>query len=234
MFNQSAEIYDAIYGFKDYATEAAQIATLIRTAHPAATRVLDVACGTGAHAHHLAMSHAFEVDGLDIDAGLLKIAREKHRSGTFVEADMTDFLLERRYDAVLCLFSSIAYVVTLERVAAALACFRRHLLTDGVVLVEPWFPPGTMVDGHTVRNTATHNGMAVERISRTEIAGRISRLHFDYRIETPEGVRHTAEVHELGLFTQDEMATAFQQAGLRAQFDPEGLIGRGLWLARAA
>lgn len=233
MFRQSAEIYDTIYGFKDYAAEAAQLAALIRATHPSANSVLDVACGTGAHAYHLATTHGFGVDGLDLDPELLKIAAGKHRSGRFFEADMSDFRLEQRYDAVICLFSSIAYLVTLERIAAALACFRRHLLTDGVVLVEPWFAPGTMADGHTVRHTGTHDGGRVERLSRTEIKGRLSRLHFDYRIDTVEGVRHAHEVHDLGLFTQQEMSNAFQQADLRAQFDAKGLIGRGLWLARA-
>ena len=69
MFKESAEFYDAIYCFKDYATEAAQIAALVRATHPGARRVLDVACGTGEHARHLSASHGFEVDGLDSTQG---------------------------------------------------------------------------------------------------------------------------------------------------------------------
>jgi ubiquinone/menaquinone biosynthesis C-methylase UbiE len=149
MFTESAELYDAIYSFKDYAAEAAQIAVLVRAAHPGARSILDVACGTGEHARHLAASHGFEVDGLDLDAGLLRVAHEKHPSGRFFHADMSDFAIERRYDAVLCLFSSIAYLVTLERMCRALECFRRHLCEEGVLLVEPWFPPGGLENGLT-------------------------------------------------------------------------------------
>src|SRR6187399_585650 len=115
MFRESAELYDAIYSFKDYAAEAAQIAALLRAVHPETRSILDVACGTGEHAHHLAVTHGFDVDGLDLDAGLLRVARDKHQAGSFFQADMSDFALEKRYDAVLCLFSSIAYLVTLER-----------------------------------------------------------------------------------------------------------------------
>ena len=147
---------------------------------------------------------------------------------------MSDFALGTRYDALLCLFSSIGYLVTLERVRRALECFRRHLKEGGVVLVEPWFPPGGLEAGRVLRQTGTHRGMTVERVSRNEIDGRISRLWFDYRIVTSEGVRHASEVHELGLFTTEEMATAFREAGLRAEFDEVGLTGRGLWVARAA
>ena len=234
MFSQSAEIYDAIYSFKDYAAEAAQIAALLRAVHPGARRILDVACGTGEHARHLAASHGFDVDGLDLDAGLLRVARGKHPSGTFVHADMSDFALETRYDVILCLFSSIGYLVTMERTRRAFECFRRHVQHDGVVLVEPWFPPGRLEDGHVSRQTGTYLGRRVERVSRSEVDGRVSRLWFDYRIDTADGIREVSEVHELGLFTAEEMGIAFEQAGLRAEFDPHGLTGRGLWTARPA
>jgi SAM-dependent methyltransferase len=234
MFTESADLYDAIYSFKDYAAEASQIAAVIRATHPGARRILDVACGTGEHARHLAASHGFDVDGLDLDAGLLRVARDKHRAGRFFEADMSDFSLRARYDAVLCLFSSIGYLVTLERTLRALMCFRRHLRPGGVLLVEPWFPPGGLEEGRVFRQTGTHLGRTVERVSRVEIDGRVSRLRFEYRIETPHGERRASEVHELGLFTREEMATAFAEAGLRAEFDAVGPTGRGLWIARSA
>ena len=234
MFTESAEVYDAIYSFKDYAAEAAQITALVRATHPQARTVLDIACGTGEHARCLAANHGFEVDGLDLDAGLLRLAREKHPSGRFFQADMSQFALGKRYDVLLCLFSSIGYLVTLERIRHALSCFREHLGEGGVALVEPWFPPGAMEHGRVSRQTGTHLGRAVERICRCEIDGRISRLHFGYSIETPDGVRRVSEVHELGLFTQGEMAAAFRASGFRAEFDPAGLTGRGLWAARDA
>lgn len=234
IFTESAEFYDAIYSFKDYAAEAAQIAVLVRSVQPGARAVLDVGCGTGEHARILAAEHGFEVDGLDLDPALLRVAREKHPSGRFFEADMSDFSLDQRYDAVLCLFSSIGYLVTLDRTRRALACFRHHLGLEGTVFVEPWFSPGALDDGRVFRHTGRHQGRHVERVSRTEIDGRVSRLHFEYRIEAPNGIRHATEVHELGLFTPDEMRTTFQEAGLRAEFDPVGLTGRGLWVAKAA
>ena len=134
MFQAPAELYDAIYfTFKDYAAEAADIAARIRAAHPAARTVLDVACGTGEHARLLAQSHGFAVDGLDLNADFLRLARAKHPAGNFIVADMTDFDMGRRYDAVICLFSSIGYLKTLPRVERALACFRRHTAPGGVI-----------------------------------------------------------------------------------------------------
>jgi hypothetical protein len=50
---------------------------------------------------------------------LVRIAKAKHPGGQFRRADMVAFQLRRRYDAVLCLFSSIGYVRTLANVRRA-------------------------------------------------------------------------------------------------------------------
>ena len=48
MFTASAEFDDVIYStFKDYASEATQIARLLRQVNPSCQTVLDAACGTG-------------------------------------------------------------------------------------------------------------------------------------------------------------------------------------------
>ena len=92
MFSESAQLYDAIYGaFKDYAGEAAQLATLLRQIHPGAHTVLDAGCGTGEHAKYLSLDHGFAVDGLDSDPGLLAVARRKLPDARFFDADMGAF-----------------------------------------------------------------------------------------------------------------------------------------------
>jgi SAM-dependent methyltransferase len=235
MFSASAEFYDLIYStFKDYLGETAQIAALLRRINPSCRTVLDVACGTGEHARLLA-ALGFAVDGVDLDPAFVGIAARKHPAGRFLSADMSDFELPHRYDAVLCLFSSIGYLKTLDRVTRALVCFREHLAPGGVIVVEPWFPPGVLDTQRVARNTGEANGVRVSRVSRVEVDGRVSRLNFDYEIEDAAGIRHAHEVHELGLFTTAEMMQAFRDAGLVADHDPKGLSdNRGLFVARAA
>ena len=55
-----------------------------------------------------------------------------------------------------------------------------------------------------------------------------------YEIAEPEGTRRASEVHELGLFTTDEMLRSFDAAGLVAEYDARGLCSRGLYVAEAA
>jgi SAM-dependent methyltransferase len=234
MFSASAEYYDVIYGaFKDYATEVAQVARLLRRVNPDCRTVLDVGCGSGEHARPLA-AQGFAVDGIDIEPAFVRIASLKHPAGRFIVADMSDFRLPQRYDALLCLFSSIGYLRTLPRVTRALTCFLEHLAPRGVALVEPWFPPGVLEPGKRFTHSGESNGVKVSRHSRTEIEGTLSRLLFDYEIDDHGDIRRVSEVHELGLFTTEEMTLAFREAGLEVQHDPKGFTGRGLFIARSA
>jgi len=231
MFTASAQYYDRLYAtLKDYAWDAGQIAALLRRVKPGCRTVLDAGCGTGEHARLLA-ADGFEVDGFDLDPAFVQIAAMKHPAGRFFEADMTDFRAPHRYDAVLCLFSSIGYLQTLDRVRLAVRCFREHLTPGGVMLVEPWFPPGRLDLNRVVRNTVEADDVQVTRVSRVEVDGRLSRLLFDYDITDGAGTRHVSEVHVLGLFTHEELLATFREAGFDVEYDPVGLTDRGLYIA---
>jgi SAM-dependent methyltransferase len=234
MFTRSAELYDAIYrGMKDYEGESRRIRGLVAERHPRARRLLDVACGTGEHALHLGRL-GYEVDGVDLDDGLLAIARRKNPGRRFVTADMTEFDLGVRYDVVLCLFSAIGYVRTRDGLRAALSRFRAHMEDDGLVVVEPWFEPGVLDPGRVFVDTAEAEGVKVARMAVTEVKDRLSFTRFEYLIGSDGGIRRESETHELGLFTTDEMLDAFRAAGLEAEHDPEGMTGRGLYVGRVA
>ena len=234
VFTASAEYYDAIYAtFKDYRTEATKLAALLRAINPACKTILDVACGTAEHELYLTDA-GFTVDGLDIDETFLRIARTKNPTCRFFLGDMSAFDLPDRYDAVICLFSSIGYLRTLDRLVTALHCFRRHLAPGGIIVVEPWFAPGVLDPARVVKNTGEGNGVRVSRISRVELEGRLSRLRFDYEITDGVDTRRAQEVHELGLFTTAELLQTFRDAGLEADYDPKGLTDRGLYIAKAA
>jgi len=233
VFDRSADLYDAVYlRMKDYPAEAAKLADMLARLAPSARRILDVACGTGEHAKHLRRGAGYEVDGVDLDDELLARAAAKNPEGRFTRADMTTFDLGETYDAVLCLFSAIGYVRTLDGLAAAMRRFAAHTRPGGVVLVEPWFPPGVLDEGRIFVDTADDGDVRIVRMAYTEVCGRRSVTHFRYLVGRPGSIRHEEETHELGLFTAAETRAAMERAGLDAVYEEPGPSGRGLWIGR--
>ena len=231
MFEKSARLYDALYSFKDYRQESLAISNLIREECPAAKTILDIACGTAEHDRYLAQD--FQVDGLDISPDFIAIARTKNPAGAYAVADMTDFSLERRYDVILCLFSSIGYVRTIEKVEKSLQCMAAHLNDYGVLLLEPWLTPANWItDGKIYMLTAETDDEKICRMSVSRRKGSLSIIEFHYLAGSIGEIESFLEQHELGLFTHEEMMDAFAHAGLAAEYDPNGLTGRGQYIAR--
>jgi len=231
MFSKSAHLYDLIYSFKDYPAESQQIIDLIEQEMPDARTILDVACGTAEHDRFLLQK--YQVDGLDMDAEFVRIAAVKNPQGNFHHADMRDFDLGKIYDVILCLFSSIGYVKTLDNVIQTLVSFKRHLNPGGVILVEPWFTPDVwQVDDSVHMLSAENEDIKVCRMNLSGREGDISILNFHYLVGAAGKIDHYTERHELGLFTVGQMSSAFEAAGLAVRHDPEGLTGRGLYMAR--
>jgi SAM-dependent methyltransferase len=230
MFTKSAAIYDAIHAARfDAAAAANTVHTLIQ-AHKQTTgnALLDVACGTGAYLLQL-RSH-YDVEGLDLDPEMLGVARQKLLDVPLHQADLVDFDLSRRFDAILCLGSSIGYVETLDRLRRAVATLARHTLPGGVVIVEPWFGPEVWEQGRLTADLVDQPLLKIARVLVSGLDGRVSTLDIHYLVARPEKVEQFTEHHRLGLFTHEEYLTAFRSVDLHVTHDPHGLLGRGLYI----
>lgn len=229
MFSQSAELYDRIYSWKDYPAEAARVREMVMAAGGRGEgTLLDVACGTGLHLVSLREHYAAE--GIDLDDGLLEVARRRLPDVPLHRADMRDFDLGRRFDVVTCLFSAIGYVLTVDALHAAIGCMARHLEPGGALVVEPWFEPDAFHRDHARVSTYEEPGLSIARMSHSSAEGTISVLAFEYLIGRPEGITRASERHEMGLFTREQMTAAFEAAGLRTTYDEEGVAGRGAYV----
>lgn len=231
MFSRSARLYDAVYAsIRDYPREAAELDRLIHERSPGARTLLDVACGTGAHLEHLA---GYEAEGLDLDPEMLAVARERLPKVAFHEGDMVDFDLGKRFDAVVCMFSSIGYVRSEERLRSATAAMAHHLEPGGVLVVEPWLSPEVWVDRRVGAVFVDEPELKIARMNVGQREGDVSIFEFEYLVGTPNGLERFNERHELGLFTVEQHLEAFRAAGLEADHDPEGPMGRGLYIGSA-
>ena len=232
-YEQSAAYYDRIYAFKDYGAEVDRLIDIAGPSLPArATRLLDVACGTGKHLDVL--KRRFDAHGLDLSPGLLEIARRRNPDVVFHQGDMRNFRLDERFDLITCLFSSIGYMTTYDDLCAAVSCMARHLAPGGVLAIEPWFTPDQWMN-HTVHALFIDDpDLKIVRMNTSLVEDSVSIVDLHHLIGTPERTIHFVEEHRLALFTIAQMTSAFESAGLRVAFDSEGITDRGLYVAKRA
>jgi SAM-dependent methyltransferase len=231
MFTKTAQYYDQIYSNKDYQAEVEKLVTFIGKKRSSdGDRLLDVACGTGHHIQYL--KEHFKVEGLDLDPELLEIARQRNPDINFHVGDMIDFHLNRRFDIVTCLFSSIGYVKTRENLNKAIQTMAGHLNPGGFLLIEPWFTPQDWKPGTLHAQFIDKPDLKIVRMNLSLSEGKLSYFDFQYLIGTLDGIEHCVEYHELGLFEREEMEIAFTKTGLQVDYDEEGLTGRGLYIGQ--
>jgi len=229
MYAEMAQYYDRIYSFKDYAAETEKLIGWIEThCQSTGTRLLDVACGTGRHLEHL--SKSFDAEGLDLSSELLELAQERNPGMTFHCDDMRTFDLSSCYDVVTCLFSSIGYMTTIEDLGKAVVNMARHLVTGGVLLIEPWLTPDAWKPGTVHGMYIDDPELKIARVNTSVTKGRLSVFDLHHLVGTPEKTCHFVEHHEMGLYDAEEMTDAFEKASLSATLDPEGLMNRGIYI----
>ena len=228
MYREDANLYDLIYSGKDYKSEAADVRALIkRYQRSYGKELLDVACGTAEHLTFL--KQGLRCTGVDINGGMLRIAKRKLPSIRFVSQDMTKLALHRRFDVITCLFSSIGYLRTEGELSRTFKAFAKHLKPGGVALIEPWLTPEKFKQGYPHMTTYNSKKMKIARLSVSSKRGPFSVIDFHWLV-AKEGkrVRHFVDHHELRLTTSHRLIQLLQAAGLEAKYLEKGLGDRGI------
>ncbi|MER6912291.1 class I SAM-dependent methyltransferase [Streptomyces sp. NPDC000594] len=227
-----AQLYDLVHQGKgkDYPAEAGELAALVRSRNPGARTLLDVACGTGMHLRHLGDIFA-EVAGVDIAPDMLAIAGRRNPGARIHRGDMRDFALGRRFDAVICMFSSIGHMADQTELDAAIGRFAAHLAPGGVVLVDPWWFPENFTPGYVGASLVEAEGRSIARFSHSVVEDGATRIDVDYLVGVPgQGVEHLRESHRITLFERERYEAAFARAGLSVEYLPGVPTDRGLFI----
>jgi Methyltransferase domain. len=225
VYHSSSDYYDIVYQFKNYEQESMKIHEYIQSRKPETRTILDVACGTGKHMSFL--NRYYQVDGIDLNERFIDSAKRRNPASQCWVADMTDFNLNKKYDVIMCLFSSIGFVKTLDKVKQTTQQFVNHLSDNGFIIIEPWFTPEQWIPGYISVIQQEADGYKVVRMSHADIDGTISILHEEYLIGSKDGILHFKERHELGLFAHEDLKRIFQELGLIVEYDSKGISGRG-------
>lgn len=148
VFGNYARYYDLLYRDKDYAGEAQFVHQLLQNYAPGTKSILELGCGTGAHAVLLA-KEGYQVHGVDLSADMLLRATDRLSSLPtelasrleFSQGDIRTVRINKQFDAVISLFHVISYQTTNEDLQAAFATVKAHLKPGGVFIFDCWYGP---------------------------------------------------------------------------------------------
>ncbi len=230
-YSEIAPYYDFIYSWKEYDEEVQALKVIIDSARRSTgKKLLDVACGTGEHLQYL--KKHFSCEGLDLSPKMLSVARHKVKGVKFHQGDMMSFKLEKAFDVVLCLFSSIAYAKSTINLKRTIGNLANHVLPGGVMIIESWLDKASFSPGAPGMLTYEDDDLMLARLSVSKIKGKNAVLDMHYLIaERDKGVKHLHDRHEMGLFEKELVMQEMKKAGLETRYLKEGFMtNRGLFI----
>jgi ubiquinone/menaquinone biosynthesis C-methylase UbiE len=231
MFDKIAPVYDIVKAHRNYAAEAKQLHEIILGHDQSASRLLEIACGTGTL---LALMDDFTRTGVDISPEMLVVASAKQGLGKvmLVQSDMTSLALGQEFDIVLCLDGAIGYVQP-DDLAKTLGALAAHVAPGGLLLLEPWYSPQSWKPGrvHTTQQVDENSGITVVRMAYGHLDGSIE---FHNLVGNGDGISHFTESYRFWLHEVGDMFDALRTAGMSSVSldEDQPAFRRGLIVAK--
>ena len=132
-FAESSKYYDIILGKEKYEKYAKFVGKILQK--NGVKSILELGCGSGLYMIPL-KKLGFEIEGLDISKDMLEVAKEQDASLVLYEEDMSKFELEKKYDSILCLNSSLILLPNMEMIEETLRRCKEHLSEKGLLLID--------------------------------------------------------------------------------------------------
>lgn len=236
-----AEIYDRIYGDKDYALECDFLEEIFKKYSGSTIKtILDVGCGSGGHAILLS-ERGYEVAGFDLSEMMILQAKkksEKMEKLDFHVMDMRNFQFDRKFDACICMFAVMGYLTETHDVQKALTNIRKHLNDSSLFMFDLWNGLAVLRILPSVRTKILNVGeRRVIRIAEPQLDAFNHVCNVNYRFIITEKntiVDEAEEMHAVRFFFPQEITHYLEDAGFEVLkicpfMELDGRVDENVW-----
>lgn len=222
VFDAYAAYYDLLYKNKSYASEASYVNQLIRRYMTGAKEVLELGCGTGSHAHEM-VKLGYNVTGIDRSEAMIRLANERNEQRqsetlSFIQGDLRNFRVDRKYDVVLALFHVMSYQISNDDLAAAMATAAAHLRRGGLFIFDCWYGPGVLTEPPVTRIRRLEEGeFTATRLAEPVHYPNENRVdvHYEILVEQSDRVTRIEEIHAMRYLFAPEVDLFLNASGLK-------------------
>lgn len=95
-------------------------------------RILDIGCGTGTLSEYIA-NKGYTVDAIDFSEEMLKIARNKIKNVNFIQMDMRNIDIDKKYNGIMLAYS--LFHISKKEVIKAIESYYNLLEDNGTMLI---------------------------------------------------------------------------------------------------
>ncbi len=128
--------YDRIFKSSPrYLEQSQDVLFWLNMAERYGSSILELACGTGRVSTPLS-EKGFEVTGIDLSDSMLMAARQKSQSVQWLQKDVRNFNLKRRFSLVAFPYDTFTHLYELDDVKSCLHCVRQHLEPNGHFIID--------------------------------------------------------------------------------------------------
>ncbi len=213
-YSAVAPIYDRLMSHVEYAKWADFIQELLRISVDWPPKVLELACGTGIMAELLAQ-RGLGITGYDKSPEMIAQARKRNLppGNRFFQGEFFDFPTEEKYDAAICLYDSVNYIMKIEEVVDFFSRIAETLRPQGVFIFDVCTRLNSRQYFRKYIDTGVIDGFKYHRYSDYNPVTHIHINEFTlHHISNPDTVYR--EYHSQYIYSIKQIQSAVRKSGL--------------------
>ncbi|MBL7191654.1 class I SAM-dependent methyltransferase [bacterium] len=216
-----APIYDKLMSHVEYRSWSDFIANILMQEPSWPPEMLELACGTGIMAGYFA-ERGVHVTGIDRCRAMIERACEKNYKNNpqFLVADFCSISLKKRFDAVVCLYDSINYVMIYNDLITFMKGVNRVLKDNGIFIFDICTRYNSRTNFIGFEDSGSVGDFFYHRLSNYSV---FTHIHInDFSMYKISGRKLLfKEHHEQYIYTAKQIKSAVHHAGLKleAEFD---------------